>query len=169
MGTSRPPPLCSAAPPGLLLRFRRSDAARGLGRRMEKGAKHLLVAAGRRLSGGGPPLGLDQVTDVRKAVIVRPNFRIGNTVISTPLIEAVHRRYAVDGGRLDYVAADTTASLLAQFPLDRVYTVSRRFLLNPLAALGLVRALRRAGYDAAIDGGRGSLTSALLVRLTGAR
>ncbi|MFI4972815.1 MAG: glycosyltransferase family 9 protein, partial [Hyphomicrobiales bacterium] len=110
---------------------------------------------------------LDKLGDVRRVLLVRPNFRIGNTLITTPLVLALRRRFP--GARLDYLAGDRAMSLLAHLPLDHVYCVSSRQVARPWKFFALFVRLRRVRYDVAVDGGMGSFSGGLYAYLTGAR
>src|SRR5271169_4096153 len=88
-----------------------------------------------------PNLPVDALRGVRRVLIVRPNFRIGNTLIVTPLIFALRQRFP--GARLDYLTGDTTAILLAHLPVDTVHFISRQFLTRPWRFVALFARLRR--------------------------
>jgi lipopolysaccharide heptosyltransferase III len=114
-----------------------------------------------------PNVPIDAVCDVRRVLLVRPNFRIGNTLISTPLIVALRERFP--GASLDYLSGDTTSALLAHLPVDTVHLVSRRFVTRPWRFVALFTRLRRLHYDVAVEAGMGSFSGALYTYLTGAR
>ncbi len=114
-----------------------------------------------------PNVPIDAVRDVRRVLIVRPNFRIGNTLITTPLVLALRERFR--DAQLDYLGGDTTAALLAHLPIHTVHLVSRRFLARPWKFVALFARLRRMRYDVAVEGGMGSFSGALYTYLTGAR
>ena len=114
-----------------------------------------------------PNVPIDAVRDAHQVLIVRPNFRIGNTLITAPLILALRQRFP--GARLDYLAGDTTATLLAHLPVDTVHIVSRRFVAQPWRFAALFARLRRAHYDVAVEAGMGSFSGGLYTYLTGAR
>jgi heptosyltransferase III len=114
-----------------------------------------------------PNVPLDAVRDARRVLIVRPNFRIGNTLITAPLTLALRQRFP--GARVDYLGGDTTAALLAHLPVDTVHLVSRRFLIQPWRFIALFARLRRERYDVAVEGGMGSFSGGLYTYLTGAR
>lgn len=114
-----------------------------------------------------PNMPIDAVRDARRVLIVRPNFRIGNTLIATPLILALRERFP--GAQLDYLSGDTPAALLAHLPLHAVHRVSRRFITRPWGFVTLFARLRRMHYDVAVEAGMGSFSGALYTYLTGAR
>jgi heptosyltransferase-3 len=103
----------------------------------------------------------------RKVLLVRPNFRIGNTVLATALLPALQARFP--GARIDQLAGDTTACLLEGLPIDRVHCVSRMFIVAPWRFVALFVRLRKERYDVAVDGGMGSFSGALYAFLSGAR
>jgi heptosyltransferase-3 len=104
---------------------------------------------------------------VRRALFVRVNFRIGNTLLSTAPLGALLARYP--DARIDVLAAEPTASLFEGLPVDRVYSISRRFVFAPWRMVRLFAELRGRGYDLAFDGGLTSLSSALYMLIAGAR
>ena len=128
----------------------------------------------KRLLGGGldlvlptpPNRGADSMTGVRRVLLVRPNHRIGNTLLATPLIEALHARFP--GAQLAVLSSDSTSSLLAHLPIDEVHAISRSFILRPWRFVGLFRRLRRERFDVAVDGGMGSFSGSFYAYLTGA-
>ena len=136
---------------------------------------HLVGRAGRRKSNRlidwlvpmPPNIPLDAVTDVRSVLLVRPNFRIGNTLFTTPLVPALRERFP--NARLEMLTGDTTTSLLAHLPIDDIHTVSRFHVLFPWRFVALFLRLRRARFDVAVEAGRGSFSGALYAFLSGAR
>jgi len=148
---------------------RASDAPqpqRKAGKRIEIGLKRLLDRVLRRALRATTDGSLDDVRDVRRVLLVRPNFRIGNTLLATPLVAALHRRFPA--ASVDVLAGDVTATLLEQLPIDRVHTVSRGCLVRPWRFVALFRELRRRRYDVAVDGGMSSFSGGLYAYLTGA-
>jgi heptosyltransferase-3 len=112
-------------------------------------------------------VGLHEIGVVRRVLLVRVNFRIGNTLVATPLIAALRER--VPEAELDVLCADSTACLFEGLPIDRIHTMSRRFLARPWQALELARELRRRSFDLAVEGGFNSFGGSLCCFLAGAR
>jgi len=110
---------------------------------------------------------LAAVDGVRRVLVVRPNFRIGNTLITAPLVLALRQRFP--GATLDWLSGDTTASLLANLPIGEIHCVSRRFILRPWQFIALFLQLRRRRYDVAVEAGMGSFSGGLYAYLVGAR
>jgi heptosyltransferase-3 len=138
---------------------------RHLKRRLLAGLGALALASG--LAPARQTRPLPPPARVRRALFVRVNFRIGNTLLSTARLGALRARYP--HARIDVLAAEPTAPLFQGLPVDRVYSISRRFVFAPWRMVRLFAELRGRGYDLAFDGGLTSLSSALYMLLAGAR
>ncbi len=149
------------------VRLRQHPAMQRLGRSSGRWGKRILGRLLDAIVSVPANQSLQALGDVRRVLLVRPNFRIGNTLVTTPLVPAL--RACFPGARLDYLCGDATASLLAHLPLDAVYTVSRRQIVRPWNFVALFARLRRQHYDVAVDGGMGSFSGGLYTYLTGAR
>jgi len=151
----------------------RSSAFRHLAKRTHRHVKRLLLAGlgalalASGLVAAGPMRALPPPARVRRALFVRVNFRIGNTLLSMARLAALRARYPQ--ARIDVLAAEPTAALFQGLPVDRVYSISRRFVFAPWRMVRLFAELRGRGYDLAFDGGLTSLSSALYMLLAGAR
>lgn len=110
---------------------------------------------------------LDALTAVRSVLLVRPNFRMGNVLLATPLVLAARERFP--GAHLEMLVGDTTRSLLGGLPVDAVHCVSRFHILYPWRFVALFRRLRRTRFDVAIAAGPGSFSGGLYTFLSGAR
>lgn len=137
--------------------------AKWLERKSKSTTRKLLAV----MAPAGKDLCFDDMEDVQKVLLVRPNYRIGNTLISTPLVRAMRERFPA--AKLDFLAADTTACLLEGLPVRRVVTVSRSCAWNPVALFSLVKRLRDERYDLAVEAGGGSFSGVMLAYLSGAR
>lgn len=104
---------------------------------------------------------------VRKILVVRANFRMGNLLLVTPALAALRR--ALPQARIDVLTARTYGGLLEHSPdVDGRIGIDRRMLMAPWSLARLVRHLRRQRYDLALDGGRGSsFLGAFLVSVSG--
>jgi lipopolysaccharide heptosyltransferase III len=147
-------------------RIRYSPRAQRIGRSFERLGKRIL----RSLLGFILPLPenlpIPASRDVRQVLLVRPTFRIGNTLIASPLVLALRERFP--NARVDFLSGDTTATLLANLPLGAVHCISRRFIVRPWQFLGLVRRLRQVRYDVSVETGN-SLSGGIYAFLIGAR
>ncbi len=140
--------------------------------RWERAGKKLLEAPLLLLPRGGPPELPPPPGAVRRILLVRPDERIGNLVLLTPLVDAIRRAWP--DARLDLLAGGAMAPLLDGDPRFAGLVVfdKRALVRNPFGIVPLARRIRKNRYDLAIDASHPhhfSLTSALLVYATGAR
>ncbi len=145
----------------------RGNLARRIGKGIEQLAKRCVASALDVVLPVPASETLDVLHGVKRVLLVRPNFRIGNMLMTAPLVPALGARFP--GANIEVLAADTTAPLLEHLPLDAVHVVSRRFVVRPWEFVRLFRALRRRRFDVAVDGGMGSFSGPLYARLAGAR
>jgi heptosyltransferase-3 len=111
----------------------------------------------------------DQLARVRRVLLVRPNFRLGNLVLATPVIAALRR--ALPDVELDVLCGAPYADLFACDPAVReTIGVPRDLHRHPVTLARLVRRLRARRYDLVIDAARGSsFLGAFFARASGAR
>jgi heptosyltransferase-3 len=114
-----------------------------------------------------PSMDPRELRNIHRILLVRPNFRIGSLLISSALLPALHERFP--DAQVDYLGADTTVSLLKNYPVVRTFLMSRSFILRPWAFLGMFLRLRKMKYDLAIDPSFGSFSAVLYMWLSGAR
>lgn len=138
------------------------------GKRIERRLKRAVFGwiAGSAGADAIPPAEVDLDT-VRSVVVVRPNFRMGNLLLTTPAIAALRQR--LPHARIDYIGAEYL-SLLANNPeVDRLIRVDRQ-TFTPRGLRRLAAFLRTVHYDLAIDAARGgSFLGAAVVALTRSR
>jgi heptosyltransferase-3 len=119
----------------------------------------------RHLLGVGelPPCGIFRI------LVLRPNHRLGNTLLLTPLLTELEQRYP--GAEIDLVTGCEAADdVFAGFRQVRhVHQLTRRPGHHPVHLLRTLLRLRRNCYDLAIDSTRGSRSGRLLLFLSGAR
>jgi heptosyltransferase-3 len=104
---------------------------------------------------------------VSRVLLVRVNFRLGNTVLVTSLLPVLRARFPQ--AAIDILTADNTVRLLDGLGLQHVHCVSRRFIRAPWRIARLLRHVRRQRYDVAVDGGMTSFSGSLYAWLSGAR
>ncbi len=144
-------------------------------RRAASAVGGVVEQAGRRLFGRlldlvlpvPPSTPVSEVRDVRSVLFVRPNFRLGNALITSPLVEAVRDRFP--GARVDYLGGEGTLALLDGLPVDETHVMSRGFVLRPWRFVALFARLRRRRYDVALECALGSFSGGLYTYLSGAR
>jgi ADP-heptose:LPS heptosyltransferase len=137
------------APPGVAVRALARLAARAL-----------------PLSGGCP-----RPEELRRVLVVRPDDRVGNVLLTVPLALAL--RDALPHARIDLLLARRRAALAEGLRGIHVVPFEKTDAFrHPLRFLGFLRALRASGYDAVIDAAHWhafSLTAALLSRVAARR
>jgi heptosyltransferase-3 len=140
-----------------------------LGKRIERRLKRTIFGwmAGKPSTTVIAPTAVE-LQSVRRVLVVRPNFRMGNLLLITPALAAL--REALPGRRIDVIGTGDYLSLLAHSPdIDGLIQVNRHSF-TPRNLLRLARYLREANYDLAIDGARGSsFLGACVVGLSRAR
>ncbi len=85
--------------------------------------------------------------EVQKILVVRINYRIGNILFTTPLLNALQKQFP--HAQIDMmVGAPFTSSLIEGMPqINKVYSFPRKLLKQPLKVLALKKELKNNGYD----------------------
>ncbi|MBU6280945.1 hypothetical protein KGQ64_01790 [bacterium] len=110
---------------------------------------------------------VDEIPEVRTVLLVRPNLKIGNTILSTPFIPALRAMFP--GARLLVLGSETSGVVLENLPVDGIHVLSRAFVLRPWRLATLLRRLRAEKVDVAVEAGMGSFSGSLFSLLSGAR
>ncbi len=107
--------------------------------------------------------------DIRTILICRPNHRLGNLLLLTPLVVELQRIFPE--AEIDIVLAGRDgAELFESFPgVARIYSLSRRMVRHPVATIRTALQIRRARYDLVIDPCEASQSGRLLTAIAGAR
>jgi ADP-heptose:LPS heptosyltransferase len=102
---------------------------------------------------------------IYRILVCRPNHRLGNMLLMTPLITELERRYR--GAEIDIVAEGGAARdvFASFFSVRNIYCLPTRGFKHPLAFLRLLAQIRRNHYDLVIDPCLGSGFSRILTRL----
>jgi len=105
---------------------------------------------------------------VEKIIIVRPNYRIGNIIFLTPLLNELHA--LMPHAEVDIIVGSKIAgSILEKMPnVGRVIDVERKVLFNPLKLKALVDEIRMQSYSLCINISGGSFSSQLVSMLADA-
>lgn len=138
-----------------------------MARFLEKRMKRYLLGSIKYIVKAPAPETIDSLVGIEKILIIRPNFRLGNALISTPVIDAFRDRFP--SARIDYLATDKTWPLLQQRPVDHFHLLSRAAILRPWQCVTLLRRLRAQRYDLAVQVSGGSTSGFIVTRLIGAR
>lgn len=106
---------------------------------------------------------------VRRILVCRPNHRLGNLVLLTPLVIELQRTFPQ--ARIDIVlAGEHGAELFRTFrQVGHVYSLSRRMVRHPIAIVRTTLQMRRAHYDLVLDPCEASQSGRLLATIAGAR
>lgn len=106
---------------------------------------------------------------IHRVLVVRPNHRLGNTVLISPLLDEIEARYP--GAEIDMVSAGRAAKDLfsSRFQVRRIICLPRRIVRHLLASVLCLRSMRATRYDLAIDPCVASHSGHLLLGVAKAR
>jgi heptosyltransferase-3 len=105
---------------------------------------------------------------IAKILLVRTNFRLGNSILALPSIHLFRKNYP--NAKIDFVGSPVSQSLFINLPIDKHYEVARRFPEACWVYPALFMKLRREKYDLAVEVSCSqSALGAFVVGLSGAR
>jgi heptosyltransferase III len=106
---------------------------------------------------------------IHRILVCRPNHRLGNMLLMTPLIAELEQRYK--GAEIDIVAEGSIAAdvFATFFSVKNVYCLPRRGFKHPAGFLSQLMRIRKTRYDLVIDPCVGSGFSRTLTRISHAR
>jgi heptosyltransferase-3 len=106
---------------------------------------------------------------VRRIVVVRPNHRLGNALLLTPLIQQLETSFP--GSEIEVVTTGVAAHAVFQqfIQVTAVTSFPIRSYRHPARVLGLMMKLRQRSYDLAIDPSLHSRAGRFLLGLLRAR
>lgn len=105
---------------------------------------------------------------IKKILLVRANFRMGNAVLALPAIAAFRRQFP--DARIDFIGSPISLLLFSHQPLDHHYIAPRRFPRVVWQYPRLLRQVRARRYDLAVDVSCShSGIASFIVGLSGAR
>lgn len=109
---------------------------------------------------------------INKILVVRQDDRIGNLILTTPLLSALRRFFPQ--AKVWYLASKTFHTLFSKSSLvDKILVAKKRqYIFHPLSLLFFVRKVRKQKFDLAIDASdenNFSLNNLFLILLSGAR
>jgi len=106
---------------------------------------------------------------IEHIVLIRPNYRIGNLIFLTPLINelAIHFPHA----KIDVIVGMRLAgAILEPMPnVSRVMDIPRKLLLHPLEMFDYIKKTRKQRYDVAINMSGGSTSAQIVTSLVKAK
>ena len=136
-------------------------------KKLEQIAKKAAFAALGAACGSRREISAAALCDVSRIIVVRPNYRIGNAILATAVIEPLRARFP--GAQIDFLLTDQTAVLFENLPVNEVAAVSRSAILRPWRTLSLLRRLRARHYDLAVQLAPSSLSGLVIASMLGAR
>ncbi|MEY2160296.1 MULTISPECIES: glycosyltransferase family 9 protein [unclassified Rhodanobacter] len=106
---------------------------------------------------------------IHRILICRPNHRLGNAILVSPLLAEVEALYP--GAEIDLVVGGEAASSLFanRFQVRRIFSLPRKIAQHLWRTRALLRELQRNSYDLAIDTCQGSQSGRLLLLTVKAR
>jgi ADP-heptose:LPS heptosyltransferase len=109
---------------------------------------------------------------IDKILVIRQDDRIGNLILTTPLLAALRRRFPQ--AQIWYLASKTFHALFSKSSLvDRILVAKKRqYIFHPISLVLFIRGIRKQRFDLAIDASdenNFSLNNSFLVYLSGAR
>ena len=107
--------------------------------------------------------------DIKTIVLVRPNYRIGNILFLTPLINELHKN--LPEAKIDIIVGMKLAgNILEPMPnVNKIIDIPRKLLLHPLDLVRYVKESRKQKYDLAINVAGGSTSAQIVMALIKAK
>ena len=84
---------------------------------------------------------------IRKILLVRGNFRMGDSVLASPAILLFRKNFPE--AVIDFVGSPMSRALFQNLPIDRHFEITRRFPHATWSYFSLIRRLRAALRDGA--------------------
>src|ERR1700733_12409442 len=106
---------------------------------------------------------------IHRVLICRPNHRLGNAILISPLLAEVEALYP--GAEIDLVTGGSAAQnvFTNRFQIRQIFSLPQKIARHVFFTIGLLRQLRRNSYDLAIDACDGSQSGRLLLAMVKAR
>jgi len=106
---------------------------------------------------------------IKKILVVRINYRIGNIIFTTPLLNALAKRFP--NAQIDMmIGAPFIAPLVEEMPqISKVYSFPRALLKKPLEILKLKKRLKNNHYDLLVAPNLSSSSDSLFSFLVSSR
>lgn len=112
------------------------------------------------------------LSGIRKILVIRQDNRIGNLILTTPLLSALRRFFPE--AQISYLASKTFHTLFSNSDLiDQILIAKKRqYIFYPLSLISFLREIRKQKFDLAFDSSdenKFSLNNSFLAYLSGAR
>lgn len=108
-------------------------------------------------------------SDIKKVLLIRINYRIGNIIFMTPLIRALEKK--LPHAKVDMmVGAPFTAPIIKEMPsIENVYAMPRETTKNPIKLFKEIRKINQNNYDLVINPITGSVSTNIATLLIKAK
>jgi len=108
-------------------------------------------------------------SEIKSILIIRPNYRIGNLIFLTPLINELYKH--MPDAKIDVIVGMKLAGeILKPLPnIDKVISIPRELLIHPMKMFTFIKETRQKKYDIAINIMGTSTSSQLVTSLVNAR
>ena len=146
-----------------------SDRERVLRYRLNRGLRSAAARITARITFKSPdtPLILER-EQIRKILLVRATFRIGDSILATPAVFLFRRNFP--RAKIDFIGPPVAKTLLRNLPVDHHYPIYQRLPKSSWSYITLLRQIRGTRYDLAIDlSCSKSALAAFIVGFSGAR
>ncbi|ADN09599.1 glycosyltransferase family 9 protein [Sulfurimonas autotrophica] len=109
------------------------------------------------------------VNEIKNILIIRPNYRIGNLIFLTPLINELQKN--IPNAKIDIIVGMKLAGkILEPMPnVDKVIDIPRKLLLHPLEMFAYIHKTRAKKYDVALNISGGSTSAQIVTALVKAK
>lgn len=112
------------------------------------------------------------LSGIKKILVIRQDDRIGNLVLTTPLLSALRRFFPK--AHIYYLASQTFHTLFRNSSLvDQIFVAKKkRYIFHPLSLVFFIRKIRKQRFDLAFDASdenNFSLNNSFLAYLSGAK
>jgi heptosyltransferase-3 len=106
---------------------------------------------------------------IHRVLICRPNHRLGNAILISPLLAEVEALYP--GAEIDLVTGGNAAQnvFANRFQIRQIFSLPQKIARHLFFSIGLLRQLRNNSYDLAIDACDDSQSGRLLLAMVKAR
>ena len=107
-------------------------------------------------------------TEIQRILLVRSLFRMGDSILATPAIVLFRKNFPA--ARIDFVGPRISKTLFRNLPIDHHYEAARSFPKVCWSYLALLKRIRKAKYDLAVDvSGSSAALGSFIVGFSAAR
>ena len=107
-------------------------------------------------------------TEIQRILLVRSLFRMGDSILATPAILLFRKNFPA--ARIDFVGPRISKTLFRNLPIDHHYEAARSFPKVCWSYLALLKRIRKAKYDLAVDvSGSSAALGSFIVGFSAAR